>query len=230
MTLAATDFGGRCSSRAIFFEKIIHEQRNVVGTVAQRRDVDAHDVEAIKQILAKLFRGDGGFERLVRRGDDAHVHLNRLVAADTLKSSTLQHAQNFRLRRGCHVADFVEENRAFVALLEFSDALVGRAGERAAFVAEQFAFQKLFRNRGAIDGKKRLCAAVAVMINRAGDQFFSRAAFAGDERGGVAGGDLANEFENLLHRARCARRCPVRNLPTRAAAGRRRLVSCRARL
>ena len=38
------------------------------------------------------------------------------------------------------------------------------------------------------------------MINRAGDEFLARAAFAGDERGGVAGGDLADEFENLLHR------------------------------
>ncbi len=156
MTLAATDFGGRCCSRAIFFQKIIHEQRNVVGTLAQRRNRNAHDVEAVKQILAELFGGDGGFERLVRRGDDAHVHLDRLVAADALERAALQHAQNFRLRRGRHVADFVEENRAVVALLEFADALVRRAGERAAFVAEQFAFQKLFGNGGAIDGEERL--------------------------------------------------------------------------
>ena len=156
MTLAAMDFGGRCCSRANFFEKIIHQQRNVVAPVAQRRDVDAHDVEPVKQILAELFRGDGGFERLVGRGDDAHVHLDRLVAADALERAGLQHAQNFRLRGGRHVADFVEENRALVALLEFADALQGRAGERAAFVAEQFAFQQLFGNRGAIDGEKRL--------------------------------------------------------------------------
>ena len=100
---------------------------------------------------------------------------------------------------GRHVADFVEENRAFVALLEFADALQGRAGERAAFVAEQFAFQELFGNGGAVDGEKRLRAALAVAVDRAGDEFLAGAAFAGDQRGGVARGDLADEFEHLLH-------------------------------
>ena len=118
--------------------------------------MNAHDVQPVKQILAELARGDGGFQRLVRGGDDAHVHLERLVAADALERAGLQHAQNFRLRGGRHVADFVEENRAFVALLEFADALVGRAGERAFFVAEQFAFEQLFGNGGAIDGEERL--------------------------------------------------------------------------
>ena len=168
-----------------FFQKIVHQQRNVVAPLAQRRNVNAHDVEPVKQILAELPRRHGGFQRLVRGGDDAHVHLDRLVAADALERAALQHAQNFRLRRGRHVADFVEENRAFVALLEFADALDGRAGERAAFVAEEFAFEQLFGNGGAIDRQKRLLAAVAVMINRAGDKFLAGAAFAGDERGGV---------------------------------------------
>ena len=103
-----------------------------------------------------------------------------------------------------HVADFVEKNRAVVALLEFADALHGRAGERASFVAEQFAFQQLFGNGGAVDREERLLAAVAVMVNGAGDEFLAGAAFAGDERGGVAGGDLADELEDLLHRLAAA--------------------------
>ena len=42
-----------------FLQKIIHQQRNVLAPVAQRRNVDAHDVEPVKQILAKLLGGDG---------------------------------------------------------------------------------------------------------------------------------------------------------------------------
>ena len=45
-----------------------------------------------------------------------------------------------------------------------------------------------------------LTPAIAVMINGAGDKFLARAAFTGDQRGRVADGDLADEFENLLHR------------------------------
>jgi hypothetical protein len=64
--------------------------------------------------------------------------------------------------------------------------------------------RKLFGNGRAIDREKRLLRAVAVMVNGAGDEFLAGAAFAGDERGGVAGGDLADELEHLLHRAAAA--------------------------
>ena len=116
----------------------------------------------------------------------------------------MQHAQNFRLGCGCHVADFIEKDRAIITLLEFADALNSGAGERAFFVAEQFAFEELFRNRGAIHRKKRLRRAVAVMINRAGNEFLAGAAFAGDERGRVGGGNLADELEHALHRSAAA--------------------------
>jgi hypothetical protein len=140
------------------------------------------------------------FERLVGRGDDADVDLDRLIAADALKRAALQDAENLRLRGRRHVADFVEEDGAVVALLELADALRGGAGERAAFVAEQFAFEQLLRDGRAIDGEERLGVAFAVMIDGAGDEFLTRAAFAGDERGGIGSGDLADEFEDLLHR------------------------------
>ena len=47
------------------------------------------------------------------------------------------------LRR--QVADLVEKDRAAVGLLEAADAPGVGAGERAAFVAEQFAFEQGFR-------------------------------------------------------------------------------------
>ena len=49
--------------------------------------------------------------------------LQRLVAADAGEFAVLQHAQDFALERERHVADFVEEKRAAVALLEAADAL-----------------------------------------------------------------------------------------------------------
>ena len=57
----------------------------------------------------------------------------------------------------------------------------------------------MLRNRGAVNGEKKAVAALAVAVNGARDKFFARAAFAGDKRGGIAGGELADGFENLLH-------------------------------
>ena len=74
------------------------------------------------------------------------------------KHFLLQHAQQLDLRAGRHVADFIQENRAVIGLLEPADAPQFGAGERAAFVAEQFAFQQRFGNGGAIDGDERRVA------------------------------------------------------------------------
>src|SRR5207249_10138631 len=90
-----------------------------------------HDVEAIKQVFAKLLRSQRLLERLVRRGDNADSHFDRLVPADALERAGLQHTQDLRLRRQRHIADFVQKNRPFVALFKLADALGGGAGERS---------------------------------------------------------------------------------------------------
>ena len=91
-----------------------------------------------------------------------------------------------------------------VALLEFADALQARAGEGAAFVAEQFAFQQGFGDGRAVDGEEWLGAAPAVAVDGPGDELFAGAALAGDEHGGVAGRNLPDEFEHPLHRLAAA--------------------------
>ena len=50
---------------------------------------------------------------------------------------------------------FVEKDRAGVRRLESAGAIVDRAGERPANVAEQFAFQQAFGQRPAIDANER---------------------------------------------------------------------------
>ena len=173
---------------------------NVVLARAQCGELDADDVEAIKQILAKIACSHGFFERAIRGSDDAHIGRHGRIAAHALKGTALEDAQNFRLCGGGHVADFIEEQRAAVALLKLADALGVGAGERAFFVPEEFALQQMLRNRGAVDGEKGPIATLAVAVNGARDELLPRAAFAGDERSGIAGGELADGFENLLHR------------------------------
>ena len=91
------------------------------------------------QILAEVPLLDLLLEVLVGRGDDADVHLDRPRRSEPLDLAFLQHAQHLGLRLGAHVADFVEEDRAAVGLLELADLLLGRAGERSLLVAEQLA-------------------------------------------------------------------------------------------
>ena len=88
------------------------------------------------EIFAKSSLPDLIFQIAMGGDDDAHVHGEGLVAANALDFAFFQHAQQFRLHGGGHVADFVEEQGAAMSLLEFSGVARGGSGERAFFVAE----------------------------------------------------------------------------------------------
>ena len=71
-----------------------------------------------KRSSRKRPRFDRLAEVLVRRGEDAHVDVDHVLAADARDLAGLQRAQHLGLRDEIHVADLVEEERAAVRLLE----------------------------------------------------------------------------------------------------------------
>ena len=110
----------------------------------KRRQVDRHDVEPVVQIFAKPLGLDLVHQVAVAGGDHAGIDANGLRVADPFELSFLQHAQQLDLQLGRGGVDFVEEHRAGVGRLEAAGAVLDRAGERPADVAEQFAFQQAF--------------------------------------------------------------------------------------
>jgi hypothetical protein len=91
-----------------------------------------HDVEPVIEILAKASFSHFDREIAIGRRDETHVDANRLVAADALERSLLQHAEKLHLQRERDLADFVEEERAAVRLLEPADASLLGARDRTA--------------------------------------------------------------------------------------------------
>ena len=78
----------------------------------------------------------------VRGGDQTDVAGDGLVAADALELLLLEDAQDFGLRQRTHIPDFIQEQRATVALLELADALAVGPREGAFLVPEQLALQE----------------------------------------------------------------------------------------
>jgi hypothetical protein len=83
--------------------------------------------EAEVQILTELVAADRLLQVLVRRGDDPDIDLDRPRRPQALHLLLLQHTEDFRLRLRAHVADFVEEDRPAVRLLELADLLLSAA-------------------------------------------------------------------------------------------------------
>ena len=88
------------------------------SALAQRRQVDREDRDPVPEVLAEAALGDHRVQVAMRGGDDAHVDVERLAAADALEAAVLQDAQQPHLRRQRQLADLVEEQRAAVGALE----------------------------------------------------------------------------------------------------------------
>ena len=156
----------------------------------------------MKKVLAETTLLDPHFQVLVGRRDHADVGLDRVVAADPIEMPVAQHAQQSRLEVERHVADFVEEERAALGLLEAAAAHGLRAGKCAALMAKEFAFEKILWNRRGVDCDEGPIGARRMLVQRTRDQFLARARFAGDQHGDIALREPSDRAEDVLHR-RC---------------------------
>src|SRR6185436_7786492 len=185
-------------------EEVIDEQQQVGLPLAQRRDEDGEDVEPVVEILAEGAGGDRLLQVLVGGGDQAHVRLDRLGAADPLELPLLQDTEQLHLRRQVDVADLVEKQRAAVRQLEA--ALLARfgAGEGAFLVAEQLGLDQAVGQRGAADFDERLLRAQRAVVDGVGDQLLAGARLAADQHGRAGAGDLRDLLEDLPQRPAAA--------------------------
>jgi hypothetical protein len=102
---------------------------DVARAHAQRRHLEANDVEPVVEVLAEEPVGDHGAQVTVGGRDDPHVHPQRLVAAHALEFALLQEAQELHLDRPRDLADLVQEQRAARRALEAPLAPRRRARE-----------------------------------------------------------------------------------------------------
>ena len=121
--------------------KMPGQQRNVVKALAQRRDENLDDIQAVKEILAETAGRDAIFEMAVAGGHQMDVHRDGVLAADPLKGAGFEDAEQLGLDAQADVRDFVEEEGAAVGAFEAAGALCGGAGERAFLMPKQFALQ-----------------------------------------------------------------------------------------
>src|SRR5262249_15278841 len=98
------------------------------------------------------------------------------------------------------LADLVEKKRAAGALFEAADPLSLGAGEGAALVAEQLAFDEALWDRAAVDGQERLVGASAMLVDRAGHELLALAAIAEHKNRRIRSSNASNALVDLLHR------------------------------
>ena len=172
----------------MFLNEVADECRDVFLPFAQGRHDDWKHAKAVIEVAAKCARGDHLGQIAVGGGDQPSVHANCADASQALELLFLKHAQKLGLEFERYVSYFIQKNRPAVRQLESADALRDSPSKCAALVAKQLRFKQACWDRRAIYFHKRVLAPGTQIMNRASDQFLSRAGFPLDENGGVGQG------------------------------------------
>ncbi|MNH10705.1 hypothetical protein D3C79_701920 [compost metagenome] len=125
---------------AVEFEKLPGQDQHVIAAFAQRRNRHRIDRQTMVQIGAEQAFANAVRQVAVGGGNDAHIHMQRLVRPQALDLAVLQGAQQFGLHAQGQLADFVEKQRAAIGRIETPGAVTVGTGEGTFDVAEQLAF------------------------------------------------------------------------------------------
>src|SRR3984957_5387760 len=130
---------------------MVHQERDILPSLAKRWYLNRKDIEPVKQILPELMVANHQRQIPMRRRNEANVNMNGLVASQPLELLFLQRAQQLWLQLETNVANFIQKQCAPIGNFKTAAFLHQSAGERTLLVSEQFAFDKPGWNSSAVE-------------------------------------------------------------------------------
>ncbi len=131
------------------------------------------------------------------------------------KWPVFQQAQELGLQRHRQIADLIEKQCAFAGALGITQMTFAGSRERARFMPEQFAFEKIGGDCRAIDGHER-CAPARYFVEEPGADFLAGPRLSGQQNGTVHVSDQTEQLFKLPHRYRYAERTGARRWGNRS--------------
>src|ERR1700721_569707 len=165
----------------VFRQEEIRERRNILLVVGERWKFYRYGIQPIEKVLTKRAVLKRGAQIAIGCGDQADVDFECFRSTETLEFFFLKNPEEFHLRGSRHVADFVQEERAFVGKFEFSGFGRRSARKRPLLVTEKFALEQILGNCGAVNLDVRAACASGMFVNSAGNEVFPYAAFAAEQ-------------------------------------------------
>jgi hypothetical protein len=123
-------------------EITVGNPEKVARPLAERRQADRDDIQAVVEVFAEFPGSDRCFQVPVRGGDQTYIGRPGFGFADAFIFAFLEQTQQLRLDLERHLPNLVKEQAATVCQSDLPPGITGRTGERPLDVAEQFAFQE----------------------------------------------------------------------------------------
>ena len=148
---------------------MLEQQWDIFATFTQGRQLQGDHVQAVIQVAAKL----SGFAQFIQvglgGGNHSAVDAHALVRTEAFQAVFLQHPQQFDLQTEGHAFDFIKKQAAAVGVLDLADPAFAGAGEGVGLVAENLAFEQVFRQAAAVEGDELLAFTPAEVVQAARD-------------------------------------------------------------
>ncbi|OQA34179.1 MAG: hypothetical protein BWY57_00641 [Betaproteobacteria bacterium ADurb.Bin341] len=179
-------------------QQVVAQHGNIGTPFTQGRQCQRQNVQPIIQIGPETPPLHQRLKVNARRRNHPNVHPLNPVGTQGLDFALLEDAQQLRLQRQRHVADFIEKKGPAVGEFELSLAAIFiGAGIGARSGPEKFGFEQVFRNGRRVDRDKRLVGARRTAVNGVRDQFLAGARFTLDEDGAVETGRTLGQMDGL---------------------------------
>jgi hypothetical protein len=180
-------------------EEVSSEFRDVIESFAEWREVDFKCVDAEEEVFAEVAFLNHLLEFTVGGADDSDIDMEGFVVADASDFAGFEEPEELNLHAFIEFSEFIEEQCASIGDFEESSSVCICAGECAAAVSEEFAFDEVFRDGAAVDGDEGFISSFALFVDSSGDHFLAGTGFSEDKDSGVSGCDAVDESSNAEH-------------------------------
>src|ERR1700719_4707513 len=122
------------------FDEVANKFRNIRFSLAERRQRNRKNIQAIVQVLSEFTVTDHLPQISIGGRDDTNIDARGTGAAYGLELALLEDTEQLGLKLQRHVSDFIKKQCASVRQREAADMRVDGARKGSAFVPEELAF------------------------------------------------------------------------------------------
>ncbi len=181
-------------------QKHLRQRHNIFLSLPECRQGDMNGIDAIIQILPEPAFTHQLLQIHIGSANQADIDGLRLIAAHPYDAPVLNSTKQLRLQVQRNIADFIQEQRPAIGLLELANVVCMSIGECALHVAEQLTFKEGFRNGTRINGHHRLAAPEAMCVYLPRQHILACAVLAGNQHRGIGRCNLIQRFTDGFHR------------------------------
>ena len=181
------------------FQEGLCDHQWVAIPFTQGRHIQCDFTDPVIQVFPEIALGNQVLNIPVGGAHHPDINGNRFYRTYPVDHSFLQEAKQFGLQCHRHIANLVEKQGAAVGALNLAFLGLGRAGKGAFLEPEQFALQQVFRNGGAVDGRKGFVGAMAQVVQGPGQEFLAGTGFAGNQGGDIGRCNFFDRAANHQH-------------------------------